>query len=378
MKNLAFLLLIAMLAGICRPLQGQIAQGDTLMKRFSASPFWEPWDQGSFTFNGWQFTPEQSNWTIQTTQGNPPPTSVFNGSPTILNYNVVLESPTIFGNPWICAIMTLEFDIKLSDISAAGTEILTAEYYLNQTWHPVFEMTNIGSGEWVHHKIDISQCAGRSFKIGFRASGINSSNIVGWSIDNIGVNAVCKGPTACDYSISGRTVQLFWQEPDCDSLQNLMGYNIYRNQWAPAPLRKINATPVVVSTEYFDLLPATDTCSIYYYLVTAIHQDPITHILLCEAPCDTLLVDLSLGIETAGIDGTRVFPNPANDLLTIQSVSPVRSAELLDFTGQRLLHLDDLMKTEINVQVAGIPSGIYLIRINNRSGTILKKVSVIH
>ncbi len=340
-------------------------------------PFYEPWDQGTFTFNAWKFVPSQLNWSVQTSQGNPAPTAIFSGNPGLQNYEVTMRTLQHDATPWLCINMYLEFDYQLADLTSSGTEKLTAGYIMDSVWYPVFEISNTGSTGWIHQKIDISQVYGNVFKTGFMASGANSTNFEKWSVDNIMVYGVCKGPVDCDYSRSGHTVHVFWQPPDCDSLQGLTGYNVYRSQWVPSSFAKLNASPIT-SLEYFDNLPVNDTCTKYYYYITALHQDPVTHILLCEAPCDTMLVDLSLGIETADNNGTRVFPNPANDRLTIQSDSPVRSAELLDFTGQRMLFLDGCMKMEFTMPVTAIPSGIYLIRIKNRTGTILKKVSVIH
>ncbi|MCX6285874.1 MAG: T9SS type A sorting domain-containing protein [Bacteroidetes bacterium] len=340
-------------------------------------PMFEHWDQGTFAFNDWRFVPGQSNWNIQLSQGNPAPTAAFKGSPGLRNYDITLKSTIRDSHPWLCANMYLDFDYQLSDISANGTELLTAGYFNDSGWHPVYQISNHGTTGWIHEKIDISVAMGPGIQVGFKVSGNNSSNIEKWSIDNIKVYPVCKGPLGCDHTQSGKVVHLFWQKPDCDSVQVVIGYNVYRSPGLPAPFAKLNASPLA-ALEYFDNLPANDTCSKYYYYITALHHDLVTNTFLCEAPCDTMPVDLKMGIETLGNNRILVFPNPATDLLTVQSNTAVESAELINFTGQRILVMNAGMKTEFSIPVSAIPSGIYSIRIKNLAGTTLKKITVLH
>jgi hypothetical protein len=83
-------------------------------------PFNEGWEIGMFAYNDWQFTPAQLNWVVNTSQGNPAPSAVFNGSPGILNYISQMETPMIYAEPWVCARIYLEFDYKLNDMMANG------------------------------------------------------------------------------------------------------------------------------------------------------------------------------------------------------------------------------------------------------------------
>jgi len=340
-------------------------------------PMVENWDQGSFYFMDWRFDPDQSNWSIRDSLGNPAPTAVFNGSPELLNYDVTLKSMKCDSHAWVCSNMFLEFDHQLSDISANGTELLSAGYINDSGWHPVYQISNQGSTGWIHEKIDISAAIAPGIQIGFRISGNNSSNIEKWAVDNIKLYPVCKGPLACGLSHSGKIVRLLWQKPGCDSVQEVTGYNIYRSRWVPSSFTKLNASQVE-ALEYSDSVPVNDTCSKYYYYITAIHYDPLDNLFLCESPGDTILADLKMGIETPGNKGILVFPNPATDFLTVQSNTAVESAELIDCTGQRILSISAEMKKELSIPLSAIPSGIYIVRIKNVSGTILKRITVLH
>ena len=366
-KKLIFMLLLMASAGMSRP-----AFGQTL-------PFFEPWDQGTFAFQDWTFIPAQGNWTMNTGQGNLAPSAFFNGTPAVQNYEVTMKSMALPGLPWICANMYLEFDYQLADIAAGGTEKLIVSYFIDNTWFPAIELKNEGSTGWVHQKIDISQVCGKWFRLGFKAMGSNSANITSWSVDNIKVNPVCMGPMNCTYTQDGNKVHLFWQHPPCDSLYTMMpGYNVYRSEGPGfGPFTKLNAS-LITDVEYTDILPLPLPYQQLKYYITLIQHDPATLTVLCVAACDTLDVDLTLGIEPVGRQGIHISPNPASDQISLQSDSPIISCDLLDCTGQQIMSVPVEKQKTLKIPVSSRPSGIYLIRIKNASGTIVRKVAVMH
>ena len=358
---------------------GQSGIGIRTLKSTNVLPFNENWNSGTFAMYGWQFSPGQANWIINTASGNPLPAVEFTGTPALTNYNVLLYSMPLEGIPWVCAEMFLEFDYKLTDIAANGSEKLTAEYFVDGNWIPLVDLLNGGSsGSWIHLKLNISAVSGRYFKIGFRASGQNCGNIGGWMIDNITVNPVCLGPTACTYIKSADSVHLFWQPPQCDSLQYILGYNVYRSE-DPAfiSFAKINATPVV-SLEYTDIIPIGYPHNRFRYFITAIHIDPATNTYLCEAPCDTMEVDLSIGIGNLSRTGIIISPVPASHDIRIQSDTPLEPVELLSCPGEKLLTVPTGGSKSCTFSVGNYPNGIYLLRIKNASGTFIRKVALMH
>ena len=406
-KKQVFLLLLTVLAGVILPLMGNTTPTEknlhTLyspltfvetLNEYSSFlnlqppqaphtsidfpfPFYEPWDQGMFSFYDWQFSPSQSNWAISASQGNPAPTAVFNGNPGIQNYEARLISHTLYGKPWVCANMYLEFDYKLTDVVSGGTEKLEAAYYIDNMWYPVDVITNQGSTGWVHQKIDISQVCGKEFSIGFMASGSNSTNIASWAVDNIKAYGECKPPVGCDHTKSGNIVHLFWQPPQCDSLQVVAGYYVYRAECLPILYTIITPQPIQ-GLECFDTITPAPQCDHYWYSIAAIHMDPFTNTILCLAECDSIMVDVLQGIVPEGNPGISIFPNPASDYFSVQSNSPVGSCELLNFIGQPILSVPSGNQTACTIPVSTLPPGIYLVRIKNASGTLVKKVSVMH
>jgi hypothetical protein len=315
---------------------------------------------------------------MNTGEGNPAPAAFFNGTPAVQNYDVTMKSISLPGLPWVCANVYLEFDYMLTDIAAGGTEKLIVSYFIDNIWFPAVEIKNEGSTGWVHQKIDISQVCGKWFRLGFKAMGSNSANITSWAVDNIKVTPECKGPAACDYTRSGNIVHLFWQHPQCDSLLYIIGYNVYRtDEDGLPPFNKLNTAPIT-DVEYFDHFPPAITSAHFRYIITDIQKDPASNTILCEAPCDTLLVDVISGLPKHDNTGLQISPNPAADFIRVQSDLQITSCELLDCTGQRILTVPAEKQKSLKIPVSGLPSGIYLIRIKNASGTVVRKVAVMH
>ncbi len=340
-------------------------------------PFSETWDMGMFAYNNWQFTPDQLNWSVNPSQGNPAPTALFNGSPGITNYISQLESPLIYSAPYVCAHIYLEFDYMLNDILANGTEKLEALYYCDNAWISVFEVTNQGSTGWIHQKIDISTTSGKDIKIGFKVSGTNSSNFAGWFVDNIKADAVCIGPSACEYSKAGNVVHLSWQPPQCDSVQVVIGYNIYRSDGPNSTsFVKLNG-PLIAGLEYSDHIPAGYPYTRFRYLISDALRDPWSFI-LCEGFCDTLEVDLAQGIQPAGYETIQLYPNPANDFIRVCSDVSIQNIEMMSFNGQTFSFFHGEGQNKTDIPVSDLPNGIYMVKITNSSGTFLRKVSVVH
>jgi hypothetical protein len=71
-------------------------------------------------------------------------------------------------------------------------------------------------------------------------------------------------------------------------------------------------------------------------------------------------------------DPVSVFPNPADDHITIRT--PGKSTvEILNINGQLLQTIPDA-GTEITLDVSDLPGGVYLIRVSTTSGTTVRKL----
>jgi len=339
-------------------------------------PFQEYWDQGTFAFNNWQFTPSQLNWSVSTSLGNPLPTAMFSGLPVNQNYASSMYTPALPGMPWKCGNMYLEFDYKLYDIAATGNEQLRARYKITNDWIEVFQVTNNGSTGWIHQKIDISLVNGVSFLVAFKAGGVNSANISGWFVDNILVSHECAGPSACAYTQSANTIILSWQPPECDNLPYIAGYNIYRTlEPNIQPLVKLN-TSLITDTVYHDILPTWYPSGQFIYLITAIQHDPSTMTFLCEAPCDTLFVDYITGIDKHPSEHITIYPNPADDIVSVNSDLPVEQFQICDIQGATVLSGKSGHQSQLVIPIRELKAGMYLLTLKTSGETRIVKLAV--
>jgi len=178
-------------------------------------PFLEPWDQASFSYNEWRFTPAQGNWAIDAAEGAPAPAAKFSGEPVQTDYDFSLESPVLDATPFDCARIWLDVDVKLEDRQANGEEKLCVEVYYNTMWHKMTEYLNNGSFDWQARHIDISAVAQQAFRVRFRATGHNSANLTGWLVDNIHIYPVCYPAQHLEGEALGYDVRLTWSPPAC-------------------------------------------------------------------------------------------------------------------------------------------------------------------
>ncbi len=77
--------------------------------------------------------------------------------------------------------------------------------------------------------------------------------------------------------------------------------------------------------------------------------------------------------EDVSDDDFAVYPNPTNGVLHIISDKEFTTVEIIDLTGKTIVKTAENM-----VDVSSIPSGLYLLKINDKHRTFVKKVSVIH
>ncbi len=193
-------------------------------------PFFEPWDEGSFSQNNWQYN---DHWTVNPNQGISAPCADFQWDPLISNYVQSITSPFINAGEWTCMDLWLDFDVKLIDRNQTGHEKLAVEIFFEGQWAQKEQITNSGSFDWVHHHLKINSVRGKGFKVRFTATGANSLDLLHWYVDNIHVYGVCKPALDLVASQNNRTTTLTWQAPECSAtIPNLL---VGLSQWSGAP-----------------------------------------------------------------------------------------------------------------------------------------------
>ncbi len=162
--------------------------------KLAVSIFAEDWSSGSFVTNGWA-TSGGTNWQISSGAGNPAPSATFSYNPVVTDYNQFLTSPNMTGlhSP----VMTLKYDIYLSNYSTPNTNNLSVELWNGSAWIVLRTYSNSGDIAWTSETLDISAYTHNVIRIRFHAYGSDSYTINNWNIDNIAVVASDVGPDPC-------------------------------------------------------------------------------------------------------------------------------------------------------------------------------------
>ncbi len=211
--------IIAVFTGSSLSAQG--LPGDTLQLSFT-----ENWNSGSFAMNGWSFPNGQGSWVVDNYYGDPTPSAAFYGFPPITNYSYKLFSPWFDGKEFQCSDIWLDFDLKLINVSITRTEEMTIGKEYDTTWIPLCTVKNDSNMGWKHYHLSLGFANKHYFKIGFIASGVNSSGIDSWHIDNIQLDYVCEPPSDLNawHNNLADTVNLSWDPPNCGRSGILMNF----------------------------------------------------------------------------------------------------------------------------------------------------------
>jgi endo-1,4-beta-xylanase len=80
--------------------------------------------------------------------------------------------------------------------------------------------------------------------------------------------------------------------------------------------------------------------------------------------------------EKALADQISVYPNPAaTGNFTIKGIENIKTIELVNLLGEKVIGFDNLTQADLNVQV-NIPEGIYLLNLSDGKQTVIKKIVI--
>ena len=78
--------------------------------------------------------------------------------------------------------------------------------------------------------------------------------------------------------------------------------------------------------------------------------------------------DGPLGLSTRSEVNLRLFPNPASELVYIESNKLINRIEILQISGTRVLMSQDKTAYSLGVDVSALPPGLYLVQVVLESG----------
>lgn len=96
------------------------------------------------------------------------------------------------------------------------------------------------------------------------------------------------------------------------------------------------------------------------------------------ADCDSTYVDYSIEIQSYSQTQVNVFPNPANDFIIIESLSKqLISINLYNLQGYENSSFSiDENGNGFTVDITGVPSGFYLLKINSKNEFYIVKIVI--
>lgn len=330
-------------------------------------PLFEDWSSGLFFMNNWAFENELTNWGISDSVGNPPPTAVFDGTPTQTNYSSSLISFPFYVINEDSSDLTvwLEADLFLEDIAATGTEKLFIELENMDTIIQIYTVSNAGNIGWYSLRFDISSFAlQKSFRVRFTVSGENSAYISRWGLDNINVywEMKCNPPQNLVANIgsngSAYICNLEW-DPPAEENHALLGYNLFRND--------VLVNDSLITDVYYQ-----DTVSagmLYEYYVTAVFWD-------CESAASNKEEVIVVGMDKLKENYVLISPNPVKDVFKIDYPDEFLKMRISDSYGRILLQKNIPGNSTI-INVKDFPQGIYFVQLmSNQGKTICRRLVV--
>ena len=90
-------------------------------------------------------------------------------------------------------------------------------------------------------------------------------------------------------------------------------------------------------------------------------------------------VDIANSIDELTENTTKIFPNPAKNLLNIESKNDITSIHIFDFTGKEILNKISEKQTQnlqIDLSEILIPKGIYFIKVQSLEGLVTQKIII--
>ena len=139
--------------------------------------------------------------------------------------------------------------------------------------------------------------------------------------------------------------------------RDLLGFNVYRNTV------QIN-TSLVTGTEYLDENLWGGT---YNYYVTAVYDEGES------GPSNTVQV-IIVGVEELE-KNIKIYPNPANGFVNIQSDVMLKSVMLVSYTGQ-VVYTSGATDSQLAINTSNIPAGVYFLQLETEEGMINQKLIV--
>jgi hypothetical protein len=85
----------------------------------------------------------------------------------------------------------------------------------------------------------------------------------------------------------------------------------------------------------------------------------------------------NLGVEDITLNASEIYPNPSNDKFTIKTKTPLKKVSIYSQMGVLIKTINVENNNTLELEVKGLPAGVYLIELQNEVDKSWKKVIVI-
>lgn len=336
-------------------------------------PFLDDFSSGTFT--QW-YDVYCDNWIINQNSGNPAPAAQFQAHDTLIDYFCGFETWDM-GRDYEDIIIEMEFDLKLDDISASGTEYFKLFIHSPDTMYEAFQISNNGSFGWTHFVVDVSEFTRNNpdYTFYFAANGENGSNISNWLLDNIEARLYCPAPYDLIAELEPPYVHLEWQSPDTMSggkNRELAGYHIYREENNSGEWDLLNENPIPETT-YTDEL---DENAFYAYFVKVVFNISEAEICTSDSSNNAHVSAYAGMKEQTQQNGIRIYPNPAHEKIKVVSQWEIKSLQLINAMGKIIHRINNPGKNSINIALDGLTGGLYYLEVKGQHQHAVKKIMI--
>ena len=215
---------------------------------------------------------------------------------------------------------------------------------------------------------------GHCYRVGFLSDGGENP---GYSNESCATAGECYAPTDIDYETTGSNfkIKLKWTKPD--PAEGLSGYFLFRSTSPDEGYERIKLLGAN-ATSYTD--NTANQQGHYYYKLYAVYND-----LECESAPAYWIYDHNqfylhvyyspTSVEELEAGEVMVYPNPTTARFTVEATE-MTHVSVFNTLGQVVYEANcEGNVTEINL--SNVETGIYMVRIDTKTGSVTKRITVI-
>ncbi len=165
----------------------------------------------------------------------------------------------------------------------------------------------------------------------------------------------------------------------------LTGFNIYRMEEGATEYELYDVVDNVTGQTtycYYDAVPEVDPQMGYYYQVTCVYASDSdacesAAAMAYEIPMDDFVYVFVTGIDNPNAIGlTNIYPNPAQDVVTVTSSIPMNEVTVTNYVGQVVYNSEMFEATSVELNTSSYQAGVYLVKIDTDNGVVTKRVVI--